>query len=125
MANVLLVVLLIIALALIGVVLMQRSEGGGLGMGGGGGGGGGGMMSGRSAATALSKVTWALGAAFFAVSIALTVIAASETESGSVLDGVGADASIERPGLSEELQGDLLPPSLGGDDDLIPPPAAD
>ena len=125
MANVLLVVQLIIALALIGVVLMQRAEGGGLGMGGGGGGGGGGMMSGRSAATALGKVTWALGAAFFAVCVALTMIAASDGDNGSVLEGVGADSGIERPGLAPELQGDLLPPSLDGDDDLALPPAAE
>ena len=55
MENVILIVHLIIAFCLIAIVLLQRSEGGGLGIGG----GGGGVMSGRSAATALGKLTWA------------------------------------------------------------------
>ncbi|MDG1787452.1 MAG: preprotein translocase subunit SecG, partial [Paracoccaceae bacterium] len=55
MENVVLIVHLLLALTLIGVVLLQRSEGGGLGMGSGGGGGG--AMTGRSAASALAKVT--------------------------------------------------------------------
>ena len=58
MENVVLIVHLLLALTLIGVVLLQRSEGGGLGMGSGGGGGG--AMTGRSAASALAKVTWIL-----------------------------------------------------------------
>ncbi len=57
MANVVLTIHLLLALSLIVVVLLQRSEGGGLGIGG----GGGGVMTGRGAATALSKLTWALG----------------------------------------------------------------
>lgn len=74
MENVVLVILLLLALALIGVVLLQRSEGGGLGIGG----GGGGAMTGRAAATALTKVTWALGAAFMVACVALTIIARAE-----------------------------------------------
>jgi preprotein translocase subunit SecG len=73
MENVILIVHLILALCLIGVVLLQRSEGGGLGMGGGGGGG---VMSGRAAATALGKLTWAFAIAFICTSITLTVLAA-------------------------------------------------
>ncbi|MFN7597457.1 MAG: preprotein translocase subunit SecG, partial [Cereibacter sp.] len=61
MENVVLVIHLILALCLVGVVLLQRSEGGGLGMGGGGGGG---VMSGRSAATALAKLTWIFAVGF-------------------------------------------------------------
>jgi len=57
MQNIVLTIHLILALCLIGAVLLQRSEGGGLGSVGGGGGAGGGVMSGRSAATALSKLT--------------------------------------------------------------------
>ena len=56
METVVLTIHLLLALALILVVLLQRSEGGGLGIGGGGG-----IMTSRGAATALSKVTWALG----------------------------------------------------------------
>ncbi len=58
MQAVVLTIHLLLALALILVVLLQRSEGGGLGMGGGG------VMTSRGAATALSKVTWAIGIAF-------------------------------------------------------------
>ena len=75
MENVVLTIHLLLALALVGVVLLQRSEGGGLGMGSGGGGGDG-IMSGRSAASALSKVTWILAIAFIITSLTLTVIAA-------------------------------------------------
>lgn len=121
MQNVLLIILLLLALALIIVVLMQRSEGGGLGMGGGGGGGG--MMSGRGAASALSKVTWVLAAAFLSLCVALTIIAARESGNSSVLDRLGTE-QVDRnvdPTLPPELQGDLLPPSGG----LELPPAAD
>ena len=85
MQAVILTIHLLIALALILVVLMQRSEGGGLGIGG----GGGGIMTSRGAATALSKVTWALGIAFVVTSLTLTVLAAHGSRSGSVLDTLG------------------------------------
>ena len=62
MQNVVLIIHLLLAVTLIGLVLLQRSEGGGLGMGGGGGGGG--TMSGRAAASAMTKVTWILAIAF-------------------------------------------------------------
>ncbi len=66
MENIVLTIHLILALGLIGTVLLQRSEGGGLGIGGGGGGG---AMSGRSAATALAKVTWILAIGFLITSL--------------------------------------------------------
>ena len=88
MENVVLIVHLILALALIGVVLLQRSEGGGLGMGSSGGGGG--MVSARGAATALGKVTWMLAIAFICTSLTLTIFAAQNSASGSVLDRIGA-----------------------------------
>lgn len=117
METVLLVILLLIALGLIGVVLLQRSEGGGLGIGGGGGGGG--MMSSRSAATALSKVTWVLGAGFMAAALALTIIAARNSSGASVLDRI-TDAPVAAPtdlNDSPAVDGDsLLPPVPLGDD---------
>lgn len=111
MENVVLIVHLILALCLIGVVLLQRSEGGGLGMGGGGGGGGG-VMSGRAAATALGKLTWAFAIAFICTSLTLTVLAAMKAEGTSVLDRI-TDApppAATAPDLPSGL--DLLPPSL-------------
>ena len=85
MENVLLAIHLILALLLVGVVLLQRSEGGGLGMGS----GTGGVVSGRAAATALGKVTWGLAAGFIVTSILLTVVAARDSASSSVIDQIG------------------------------------
>ena len=122
MENVVLIIHLLLALALIGVVLLQRSEGGGLGMGGGGGGG---AMAGRSAATALGKLTWLLAIAFIATSMTLTIIAAQKSSGSSVLDRITdapAPASEEAPALPDAGDG-LLPPSS---DDTAPlTPTAD
>ncbi|GKY88643.1 preprotein translocase subunit SecG [Sinisalibacter aestuarii] len=132
MENVLLVILLILALALIAIVLMQRSEGGGLGIGGGGGGG---VMSARGAATALGKVTWGLGIAFLATSLAMTIVSARNSAATSVIDRVGeetAPATTETtpaaPGLPDVT--DLMPPGSNtapaetpGDAPLAPPRA--
>lgn len=105
MENVILTIHLILALCLVGVVLMQRSEGGGLGMGGGGG-----VVSGRQAATALSKLTWGFAAAFIVTSITLTVLAAREAATSSVIDlAPGTEAPLTAPAPASPL-GDLLPP---------------
>ena len=92
MQTVLLVVHLIVAIGLIGVVLLQRSEGGALGIGGGGGGGGGNLFSARGVGNALTRTTAYLAVAFFATSIALTVLATHRT-GGSVIDSVTPPAS--------------------------------
>lgn len=116
MENVVLIVHLILALSLIGVVLLQRSEGGGLGMGGGGGGG---AMSGRSAGTALGKVTWGLAAAFIATSIALTIIAADQSAGTSVVDRI-SDVPVPAAPSLPDLGDALLPPTPGADTPLVP-----
>lgn len=121
MENVILIVHLLLALALIGVVLLQRSEGGGLGMGGGGGGG---AMTGRSAATALGKITWFLAVAFIGTSITLTIVAASNSNNASVLDRL-TDQPVPPPVEQNDLLpsgADLLPP-VSGDAPLLPPRA--
>ena len=113
MQAVVLTIHLLLALALILVVLLQRSEGGGLGIGG----GGGGIMTSRGAATALSKVTWAVGIAFVVTSLTLTILAARDAGVGSVIDqiGVGAPADAAPAAPRAGLEGDLLPelPSEG------------
>jgi len=113
MQTVVLVVHLILALLLILVVLMQRSEGGGLGMGGGGGGGG--AMTGRQAANALTKLTWVLAAGFLATSLALTIIAARNAQSDSVIERLGTEAPAApatAPATAPAVpEGDLLPPA--------------
>jgi len=120
MENVILVVHLILAICLIGVVLLQRSEGGGLGLGGGGGGGG--LMTGRQAATALGKLTWAFAVAFLITSIALTIIAAQNSATESVLDRIGAGTTEVEDLLPEADTEALTPPAI---DDLLPPSDSD
>ena len=111
MENIVLTIHLILALALVGIVLLQRSEGGGLGLGGGGGGGDG-IMSGRGAATALTKITWVLAIAFIITSMSLTIIASRNANSSSIFD------RLENESQSEEIDTDaLLPPT----DELLPP----
>ncbi|EBA03923.1 preprotein translocase, SecG subunit [Rhodobacterales bacterium HTCC2150] len=102
MENVVLIIHLLLALSLIGIVLLQRSEGGGLGLGGGGGGGA--AKTGRSAGTAMGKLTWILAAAFIVTSISLTVIAAQKAANESVISGAPASAEGSVPAGS-----DLLP----------------
>jgi preprotein translocase subunit SecG len=119
MENVLLIVHLILAVCLIGIVLLQRSEGGGLGMGGGG------VMSGRQAATAMTKLTWAFAAAFLTTSVVLTVLAAQGASTGSVLDGIpleegAGDGGLLPPPATGLGEGGLLPPA-SGDAPLTPP----
>lgn len=117
MENVILTIHLILALSLVGVVLLQRSEGGGLGMGGGGGGG---VMSGRSAANALTKVTWFLAIAFIITSISLTVVAAQKSAGSSVFDRLGnvPVAQETAPALPDAES--LLPPSASDATPLVP-----
>lgn len=113
MENVVLIVHLILALSLIGTVLLQRSEGGGLGMGGGGG-----TSSSRPPASAVSKFTWMLAAAFIATSITLTLIAASNTSGASVADRVGG-IDLTAPVSVPDLGDSLLPPSTA-EEPLLP-----
>jgi preprotein translocase subunit SecG len=121
MENIVLTIHLLIAATLIIVVLLQRSEGGGLGIGGGGG-----VVSSRGAATALGKLTWILGIAFVVTSLTLTVLAARQGGTDSVLDRLGIEGDATSPALPPVPGGDLLPPipappASGGP--ATPPPA--
>jgi len=116
MANIILIIHLILALCLIGLVLLQRSEGGGLGIGGGGGGG---VMSGRSAATALARMTWIFAIGFIVTSITLTVLAAKNAAGDSVIERLGTAAPVTTTAPAEKPK----PAGLGTN--LLPPKAAD
>lgn len=110
--NIILTVHLILAVLLIGVVLLQRSEGGGLGMGGGGGGG---VMTGRQAANALSRATWIFAIGFLITSMTLTIIAARNASSGSIVDQLNlGGASEEQPATNIPGIGDYAPPPGAG-----------
>ena len=103
MANVLLIILLIISIVMTGLILIQQSEGGALGIGGGGGGGGG-LMSGRSAANSVGRMTWILGGAFLICSLILSVFFNREAAEKGLLDKVDdvvAEQEVENlPALS-------------------------
>lgn len=118
MQAVILTIHLLLALALILVVLLQRSEGGGLGIGGGGG-----LMTSRGAATALSKVTWAIGGAFVVTSLVLTILAARDAGGGSVVDRLGTSIPMSTAPAAPApgLEGDLLPQSAPAGDAATPP----
>lgn len=121
MENVVLTIHLILAVLLTGVVLLQRSEGGGLGMGGGGGGG---VMTGRQAANALTRLTWIFGIALFVTSIVLTIIAARQVSSSSIMDQLGVPAGRQESTLPA-VPAYVPPPSTGAAGDPLTPPAPD
>ena len=91
MQEVVLVIHLMLAVALVITVLLQQSEGGGLGIGG----GQGSMMTSRSAANLLTRMTTILAGCFFVTSLALAWMAKQDASSSSVLDAI-APASIEQ-----------------------------
>ena len=111
MQNVVLIIHLLLAVTLIGLVLLQRSEGGGLGMGGGGG-----AMSGRAAASAMTKVTWILAIAFICTSLGLTILQVQKSSGSSVLDQLMPITEQS----STPSADDLLPPSAADSAPLLP-----
>ena len=115
METVVLAVHLILAFLLIGAVLLQRSEGGG------GLTSQGGATSARSAATAMSKVTWVIAGLFIATSITLTFIAAEKAGVSSIADQIATDPEAA-PATESGLSGDLTAP-LRNDEPAAPPPA--
>jgi len=102
MTAIILTIHTMVVLALVGVVLLQRSEGGALGMGGGGGGG---LMSGRGAATALTRTTTILAGIFFVSSLTLALVA---DRGESEIDFL--------PTEEETLEEDDFSDIIGGDD---------
>lgn len=112
MEQAILLLHLALVVFLIVLILLQRSEGGALGMGG----GGGGVVTGRGATTALQKFTWYLAAGFLATSLVLNVLAQSDRQGGSVLDGVSLDSlETETGDQGGGLLDSLVPPTIGGD----------
>jgi preprotein translocase subunit SecG len=94
MTTILLIIHLLLALALVGVILLQRSEGGALGIGGGGMGG---LMSGRSSANLLTRVTAVLAAVFITTSLVLAILASQQSAPRSILDQPAAPAAAPEP----------------------------
>ncbi|HEU4987649.1 MAG TPA: preprotein translocase subunit SecG [Rhizobiaceae bacterium] len=110
METVIIVIHLLIVIALVGVVLLQRSEGGGLGIGGGSG-----FMTARGAANALTRTTAILAAAFFASSLALSLIARYGDRPIDILDRLPATNTQQEGGSGGVLD------QLGGSDEPSAP----
>ena len=132
METVLIVIHLIVVLALVGVVLLQRSEGGGLGIGGGSG-----FMTARGAANALTRTTAILAAAFFATSLALSILAryserptdildrvpttqGEQQGSGGVLDAIGGRPDAEQPAPATDAPAPAADGNSGTTDSSTP-----
>ncbi|MCC3859944.1 preprotein translocase subunit SecG [Pseudemcibacter aquimaris] len=96
MQEVVLVIHLMLAVALVVTVLLQQSEGGALGIGG----GQGSMMTGRSAANLLTKLTTIFVACFFVTSLVLAWLAKQDSATSSVLDEA-APAAVTQPAVPE------------------------
>lgn len=98
MHTLLLLIHFFLSAGLIGLILLQRSEGGALGMGG----GPGGLMSGRGAASLLTRSTSILAAGFFITSILLTVIGNRGAPS-SVVDRVSSPTTTQETSPADFL----------------------
>jgi len=109
MDTVIIVIHLMVIVALVAVVLLQRSEGGALGIGGSNA-----FMSARGQGNVLTKATGILGAAFFATSIALTVLSQLTATPGSVLDAVPVTTSAPAAGSTTTTDTTTAPATDGG-----------
>ncbi|MCO5085037.1 MAG: preprotein translocase subunit SecG [Rhizobiaceae bacterium] len=121
MQTVLIVIHLMVVLALVGVVLLQRSEGGGLGIGGGSG-----FMTARGAANALTRTTGILAIAFFATSLALSILARYGERPTDILDRVPSQ-SEQAPGgagVLDQLGGGTTTPAAPAPSESTTAPAA-
>ena len=79
-------------------------------------------MSGRGAANLLTRTTSILGAAFFATSIILTILANRAVAPGSILDGAGTTAPTQ-PGQTQPAPGTPAPSTGQGILDKLRPSA--
>lgn len=111
MEQVLLVVQVLLAIGLIGMVLIQRSDSDGFGLSG----GGGNLMSGRTAANTMTRITAVLATLFIVNSLALSVLATS-----------GRAPSIIESIEEQQSQGNAVPavPTAGDAKKDVKKPAA-
>ena len=92
METVIIVIHLMVIVALVAVVLLQRSEGGALGIGGGNA-----FLTSRGQGNVLTRATGILAAAFFATSIALSVLNRFAAPPSSILDTTPAPTTQTAP----------------------------
>jgi preprotein translocase subunit SecG len=106
METVIIVIHLMVIVALIAVVLLQRSEGGALGIGGGNA-----FLTSRGQGNVLTRATAILAAAFFATSIALSVLTRLTAPPSAILDTVPAAATTP---ATIPAAGSTTPPATAG-----------
>ena len=116
MVNVILTIHIIACIVMTIVIMLQKSEGGALGIGGGGGGG---LMTGRSAAGALVRVTMVFGGIFFLTSLGLTTLATRSTDTRTTLERTVDEI---QSGEENSAPADLLDPGVSLSDSLGPAP---
>ena len=114
MESIFLTIHLISAVFLVIIILLQRSEGGGIGLGS----SNTGLVSGRSAASALTRLTWLVCTAFIITSISLTIVSANKSSNKSIIRDIP-----ESTGQSEIILPDVE--NIMGDDKENKIPAAD
>jgi preprotein translocase subunit SecG len=105
MLTVLILIHLMVVIAMIGAVLLQRSEGGGLGVGQTGG-----FLSSRGTANVLTRTTAILATAFFATSLALSIVAGLDRKPQSILQNNSETPAEQPPGQPPAN----APTNLGG-----------
>ena len=93
MFKLFLIIHAVLALTLIVIILMQRSDGGALG--GIGGGSFSGMLTGRSSANFLTKLTAVIAALFLGNSLLLAILSGSLKEKSLVNDTIIEDFSVD------------------------------
>ena len=105
MTMIILIIHVVLAVILIGTILLQRSDGGALG--GIGGGGFSGVLSGRSSANFLTRLTAILAALFMCTSLSLAVLAKKE-KSNTIIDDI-QNIESETNNIKEETDLDIKP----------------
>lgn len=107
--DVIIVVHLMVIVALIGVVLLQRSEGGALGIGGSSN-----FLTGRGTGNVLTRATGILAAAFFATSIAMTVLSRLVTPPSELLNTLPQVSAPTVPATQGTAGGGTTTPAADG-----------
>ena len=111
MFTVFLVIQIIITLALVGMILVQRSDSDGLsGLSGGGGGGANSFMTGRAAATFMTRGTAILATIFMVNSLWLAKLSTDSRSAGSLADRIALE---EDNPLNDPLAGDVTDEEAG------------
>ena len=113
MENVILTIHIIACIVMTIVIMLQKSEGGALGIGG----GGGGLMTGRSAAGALVRVTMVFGGIFFLTSLGLTTLANRNVDNRGLVERTVEQNQQNEP----QAPIDVLDPGASLSDALGPP----